>query len=230
VAIIKDLAQPRKTTDNGDFSRISAPLGTRLGRRDAPPSSAVASASETTTQGAGSLLATLPRETQARLHAIGAGHRTEFGTSRRVQSAFDQHIGFLDTLIARGASHAVIAGLLADVGVARADGTALPIGTVSGALSRARERARATGADVSDQPASRPLQVPAGSRKPPQDHAGARRTVKAPTAPASIRPRPTARGVSVHVPHREGSHPAAPDVADILNRLRTRSATGADHE
>ena len=67
-----------------------------------------------------SLLTALPSAAQARLRAVGDAHRTEFGTCRRYQAAFDEHVGFFDTLIARGASHAVIGKLLAEVGIARA--------------------------------------------------------------------------------------------------------------
>lgn len=95
-----------------------------------------------------SLLTALPSAAQARLRAVGDAHRTEFGTCRRYQAAFDEHVGFFDTLIARGASHAVIGKLLAEVGIARADGSPLPLGTISGALSRARERAAAAGSSA----------------------------------------------------------------------------------
>lgn len=229
MAIFKDLAQPRTTAGDRDSARNSAQLGMCVGFR-APPSPDVAPPNKADAERSSSLLAALPDETQARLRAIGGGHRTEFGTCRRVQAAFDQHIGFFDELISRGADHKTIGKLLADVGIARADGSPLPIGTVSGALSRARERARAAGADINDQPASPPLQSPAGPRRLPQDPAGRRRPTPGPTVPASAAPHPTLRGMSAQVPHNDDANRTPPDPADLLNRLRTRSSTGADHE
>lgn len=54
------------------------------------------------------------------------GRYIAFGTNRDYQAAFDEHIAFFDELIARGASHKVIGKLLAEIGIAYPDGTALP--------------------------------------------------------------------------------------------------------
>lgn len=189
MCIINELAQSRTAADDRDSQAILAPLGTCVGRSDAP-ASAAAPPREAGAARTAPLLATLAQQTQARLRAIGAGHQTEFGTNRRLQATFDAHVGFFDALIARGASHQVIGQLLAEVGIAGADGAALPLGTVSGALSRARERARAAGATAPDRPTSPPLQASAAPRRPPQGPAGPRRSIPAPAEPAPA-PGPT---------------------------------------
>jgi hypothetical protein len=166
-----------------------------------------------------SLLAQLPSETQERLREIGADHRTEFGKRRDVQQAFDRHIDFFDGLISRGADHKIIGKLLAEVGIARADGTPLPIGTISSALSRARKLGRMT----SDR------QETAGARRDRQETAGAPRTTPNPTAPAGARPHRNARSTPAQVLRREDAKSVAPDAADVLNRIRHGFASGGDH-
>jgi hypothetical protein len=167
----------------------------------------------------GTLLASLNHETQARLREMGAGHRTEFGTSRRIQATFDQYIGLIDELISRGADHNTIGELLAAVGIDRGNGSPLPLGTISGALSRARERARAS----TNQPAST-LQPPAAQCMPLQDTAGSRTTAPVRDAQSSTPPDPRGRGLSRPLPRRrKPAIPAARDAADLLNRLRSTS-------
>lgn len=163
-----------------------------------------------------SLLAALPGAAQARLRAIGGTHRTEFGTCRHYQAAVDEHIAFFDELVARGASHLVLGKLLAEVGIARPDGSPLPLGTISGALSRARERAAVPAA------ARPPLQDPTGPHRGAQEPAGPRKTAQAPTGPARARPRTTGRGRPAAKPSpAEDASPAVQRTADILNKLRS---------
>ena len=185
------------------------------------------------------LLATLPEQTQARLRQIGAAHRTEFGTCRHYQAAFDEHLAFLEGLIGRGADHRIIGQLLAEVGIARADGSPLPLGTVSGALSRARERAAAAAAAAAakpnsgDPPTGSALQDAAGQRSPRPDTAGPRRatqvpagrrnTAQAPAEAVMIRPAPAEDGAAPRQISSVDNPPGgAQRAADILTRLRSR--------
>jgi hypothetical protein len=97
-----------------------------------------------------SLFDRLPAAAQQRLRALGQDACDLFGALRDYQYVFDRHTAFLEELGAGGATHEDIGVLLAAVGVHRADGAPLTRGTVSSALSRARERAAAqrTGAAV----------------------------------------------------------------------------------
>lgn len=134
--------------------------------------------------GGTALLRDLPEALRARLHTIGQGHRTMFGNRRPLQASFDEHIDLFEHLIARGASHAIVSRLLAAVGIAGSRGAPLPIGTVSGALSRARERAAAARAATPAKSATVPsasriaLQEPTGSRGDAQDPAAPSKTAE----------------------------------------------------
>jgi hypothetical protein len=90
-----------------------------------------------------SLFDRLPAAAQQRLRALGQDACDLFGALRDYQYVFDRHTAFLEELGAGGATHEDIGVLLAAVGVHRADGAPLTRGTVSSALSRARERAAA---------------------------------------------------------------------------------------
>ncbi|MBB4366642.1 hypothetical protein GGD65_007715 [Bradyrhizobium sp. CIR18] len=81
----------------------------------------------------------LPRELRDELITLGRRARNLFGRIR-FQAVFDQNLQLLEQLAASGATAADIGELLAAAGVTRKDGTALPEGTVSSALSRSRER------------------------------------------------------------------------------------------
>jgi hypothetical protein len=87
-----------------------------------------------------SLVDRLPPEPRERLLQIGREGRGIFG-SARFQSIFEAHLSFFEYLTSAGATAVQIGRLLAAVGVTRDDGTPLPAGTVTSALSRARERA-----------------------------------------------------------------------------------------
>lgn len=56
---------------------------------------------------------------------------------------FDARVGFFAFLVGGGATHAIFGELVADIGIRRPDGSPLPAGTISGGLSRSRERAAA---------------------------------------------------------------------------------------
>lgn len=86
------------------------------------------------------LLDRLPSEPRQRLLLIGSEGRGVFGVAR-FQSIFEAHVSLFEYLAAAGATAVMIGQLLAEVGITRKDGTPLPPGTVSSALSRARERA-----------------------------------------------------------------------------------------
>jgi hypothetical protein len=170
----------------------------------------------------GRLLGRLPEPIRARLRAVGAGHRTILGRRRDFQTAFDENIGLLDELIASGASHAELGLLLAEAGIARADGTPLPLGTISGALSRARERAAAA-RPAGD--AAAPVAAPAAAAPPPQDPAGSGSAVPERAGHRTTLQRPA-------VDRRDLPHPADQSrhrgddrtrrAAALLNSLRSR--------
>lgn len=110
------------------------------------------------------LLARLPAPMQAQLREIGSAARDLFGELRDIQEIIDAHVAFLDALAGAGATHAMLVRLLAEVGIARPDGTPLPIGTLSGGLSRARRRSPRRRCPFRQRPADpcSPLQHPAG--------------------------------------------------------------------
>lgn len=85
------------------------------------------------------LIDRLPHDRRNELIMIGREALCRFAYA--YQQVFDEHLGLFDYLAARGATAVVIAKMLAEVGIAREDGSPLPAGTVSSALSRARERA-----------------------------------------------------------------------------------------
>jgi hypothetical protein len=99
--------------------------------------------SEATFPPTGRLLDRLPSEPRQRLLLIGSEGRGVFGVAC-FQSIFQAHVSLFEYLAAAGATAVMIGQLLAEVGITRADGTPLPPGTVSSALSRARERTART--------------------------------------------------------------------------------------
>lgn len=84
----------------------------------------------------------LPTELRDALIGVGRSARGLFGTGD-TQRIFDQHSDLFDQLYEAGASHRIVSELLKEIGVQRADGSALPVGTVSSARSRSRLRAAA---------------------------------------------------------------------------------------
>jgi hypothetical protein len=106
------------------------------------------------------LLDRLPRERRDELILIGRKGLGLFGCGH-FQRVFEEHLEAFEYLAAQGATATMIGELLAAVGIAREDGTALPAGTVSSALSRAR-RDRALRASHPPAVACMLLQAPAG--------------------------------------------------------------------
>lgn len=86
------------------------------------------------------LFSCLPRELREGLIGVGRRARNIFGHVN-FQDVFDDNLPLLEQLASNGATAAIIGELLAAAGVTRKDGSPLPEGTVSSALSRARERA-----------------------------------------------------------------------------------------
>lgn len=82
----------------------------------------------------------LPRELRDELISLGRRAKNMFGRVN-FQSVFDKNLQLFDRLADNGATALDIGELLAAAGIKRKDGTALPEGTVSAGLSRARERA-----------------------------------------------------------------------------------------
>ena len=165
------------------------------------------------------LLPRLPAPAQARLRQIGQGARDLFGELGDFQDIFDAQVAFLDALAAGGATHAMLGRLLAEVGIARPDGTPLPVGTISGGLSRARERAAG---NRPAPPASGTIlqgpAVPGGVLPPPAEHGTpmpkpARRRRKRPAPAAAARP-PGSGGADAGA-IRARSRAAAPAAATV---------------
>jgi hypothetical protein len=117
------------------------------------------------------LLDRLPPEPRQRLLQIGNEGRGVFGVTR-FQTIFEANFSLFEYLVAAGATAVMIGQLLAEVGIIRADGTPLPPGTVSSALSRARERtARTPALRQSAAGSGMDMQVPAKPCNKLQDNA-----------------------------------------------------------
>jgi len=104
------------------------------------------------------LIDRLPSDKRNELIGVGREALRRFGYS--YQQVFDDHLEIFTFLAAQGATATMIGEMLGEVGIVRKDGSALPAGTVSSALSRARERA--------PQRSSLPLHVPAQPGMPMQ--------------------------------------------------------------
>jgi hypothetical protein len=148
------------------------------------------------------LLARLPAPMQAQLREIGSAARDLFGELRDIQEIIDAHVAFLDALAGAGATHAMLVRLLAEVGIARPDGTPLPIGTLSGGLSRARERA--AGHSAAPAPSGSVLQTPA--------------------VDCSVLPDPAVRGMRPPKPALRRRNRPAPAAAVTRSRARAGAA------
>jgi hypothetical protein len=92
-----------------------------------------------------SFLDRLPTDLRDAMILTGRRARGMFGTAD-TQSIFDEHLAVFERLYAAGASHLIVSRLLHEAGVRRADGSRLPTGTISSAMSRARMRALAQSA------------------------------------------------------------------------------------
>jgi hypothetical protein len=196
------------------------------------------------------LLPRLPAPAQARLRQIGQGARDLFGKLRDIQEIFDAEVTFLDALAAGGATHPMLGRLLAEVGVARPDGTPLPVGTISGALSRARERAAggraappASGIILQGRPAQPgsvlPLPADHGTPMPKPARSGRKRPLPAaahrrPATPCRREPPPPSHSPPPRL-RRQNSpfHPPTtgpPPPPAMRGRPPSSTESGADHE
>jgi len=129
------------------------------------------------------LLGRLPAPVQARFREIGETARNLLGELRDFQDVCDAEVSFFDGLVAAGITQSMLGELLAEVGIAQADGTPLPLGSISSALSRARKRAGAAGPAM---PASGTL-------------------LQSPAAPGSILRRPAESGCVLPLPAEPGT-------------------------
>ena len=179
----------------------------------------------------GPLLDRLPPESRQRLLQIGGEGRGVFGLVR-FQTIFEANFSLFEYLATAGATAVMIGQLLAEVGVTREDGTPLPPGTVSGALSRARERAaRAPAMRQSPAGNGMDMQVAAGPCNAPQANAAlGEATVQSPLnrPPLQDAPRPTRANSSLR--HLPNGSPAGFDLpadtrrsAALLDRLRSKN-------
>jgi hypothetical protein len=140
------------------------------------------------------LIDRLSQDKRDEMIAIGRELR-RFGYA--YQQVFDAHLQLFEFLAREGATATMIGQMLSEVGITREDGTALPPGTVSSAMSRARER-RAAQQSKDPRPApARPgtdMQVAAdggNTMQAPADRGTTPGTITAgmaPSAPAPSRP------------------------------------------
>jgi hypothetical protein len=133
------------------------------------------------------LIDRLPADKRDQLIGVGREALRRYGYS--YQQVFDDHLEIFTFLAAQGATATMIGQMLGEVGIVRADGSALPAGTVSSALSRARERApqrRGVPLHVPAQPGT-PMQVAACTGTDLQSHAAPSNDARSSTAA----PRPT---------------------------------------
>jgi hypothetical protein len=128
------------------------------------------------------LIDRLPEDKRNELIAIGREALRRFGYS--YQQVFDHHLEIFAFLAARGATATMIGQMLGEVGIVRKDGSALPAGTVSSALSRARERApQHSGIPLHvPAPPGTPMQVAASTGTNLQSHAARFNDARSPTA------------------------------------------------
>jgi hypothetical protein len=129
-----------------------------------------------------SYLERLPTEQRDVLIGVGRGARGLFGTAA-TQRIFDENLELFERLYRAGASHSIVSQILHDIGVRRDDGSPLPVGTVSSAVSRARLRAIATAAAAGARPVAA---VPGSSRQAAADGGMPRQR---PAGPGNTMPR-----------------------------------------
>jgi hypothetical protein len=118
----------------------------------------------------------LPRHLRDELITVGRRSRNLFGRIR-IQKIFDENLLLFEKLIANGATASELCKLLAGAGITRTDGAPLPEGTVTSALSRARERVDRDGAVLQPALPCAPLQGPAPPCNDLQSTAGSAETL-----------------------------------------------------
>ena len=180
------------------------------------------------------LIDRLPQDQRDAMIAVG---REALGRLRYTyQRLFDAHIDLFELVADRGATAAMIGEMLCEAGIARKDGSALPPGTVSSAMSRAKERRAAQRAhEPGPAPAHRgaDLQIAAGRGNALHAPAGRLTTTGAiaveataadPSNPAPqisrIRPSPNPSALKLPTATR--------NAADRLDQLRSNHADQHD--
>jgi hypothetical protein len=139
------------------------------------------------------LLGRLPAPVQARFREIGRNARNLLGELRGFQDVCGSEVLFFDGLVADGITQSMLGELLAEVGIAQPDGTALPLGSISSALSRARKRAGAAA----------PTKPPSGTLL--QSPAAPGTLLQSPAAPGSVLRRPLESGCVLPLPAEPGA-------------------------
>jgi hypothetical protein len=140
---------------------------------------------------AGALLDRLPRKERDRLILIGRQGRGIFERFD-FQRIVETDLNLFEYLVDAGATATMIGQLLAEVGIVRADRSPLPPGTVSSALSRARERsARVNPAPIhAAAGGGMHMLPPAASGRAPQANAAIGMPLQGPAAPLPGSPGP----------------------------------------
>ncbi|MBP1095986.1 hypothetical protein ABIE85_005262 [Bradyrhizobium diazoefficiens] len=154
--------------------------------------------SEASTAPRKALFNRLPREFRDELITIGRRAKTMFGRIR-FQDVFDENLSLFERLAANGATAADIGEVLAAAGVARRDGSVLPEGTVTSALSRARERAgrRATNLRPAGPCMTLPIPAPACNAPHEQENASVGGLPRRPSRQQPPAPMPGSSSVRV---------------------------------
>jgi hypothetical protein len=176
-----------------------------------------------------SYLDRLSSELRDILIVVGRGARGLFGIAY-TQRIFDENLELFEGLYLAGASHLIVSQMLYDVGVRRNDGSPLPVGTVSSAISRARLRA-AVRADVTAAAAGvRSIAaVPGGSL---QAVADCGMLLQRPAGLGNTLPRTAGNGVAsgVDTAARDGAvaHAGPVKSAPPAQALKVRNTNSAD--
>ena len=147
------------------------------------------------------LLGRLPAPVQARFREIGRNARNLLGDLRDFQDVCGSEVSFFDELVAAGITQSMLGELLAEVGIAQPDGAALPLGSISSAMSRARKRACAA---VPATPASGTLL---------QSPAAPGLMLQRPAESGCVLPLPAEPGAQLGKPERRGSKRTLPAAA-----------------
>jgi hypothetical protein len=174
------------------------------------------------------LIDRLPQDQRDAMIAVG---REALGRlTYTYQHLFDTHIDLFELVADRGATAAMIGKMLCEAGIAREDGSALPPGTVSSAMSRAKERRAAQQLkDPRPAPAQPGTDMQVAAVGDEAMHARANRDTTtsailagmAPTAPAPSRP-PAELSHIRPSPKPSGQLPTATSrAAALLEQLRS---------
>jgi len=170
------------------------------------------------------LVARLSAPLRTRLMRLADDAVNPVGARRPIQSIIDRHLDLFEDLLAADVGYDAISRLLGEIGVVDRTGRPLPIGSLSSAVSRGRDRrpaaeARRPGAH------QRTRQEPAATGRGMQVPASACSDLQAPLAANSDHSR---SGVDAFVPTSAGAH-EHPD-SSIDERKRTPSPGGESRD